>query len=84
MYQEYKNIHMMKSKKSLLAIAAMALFVSCSNEDDKSVNNEFSGIIENSNVEILLSTGGHTRGSIESDANGLFEAEGLGIFCLAK
>lgn len=74
----------MKSKKSLLAIAAMALLVSCSNEDDKTVNNKFSGVIENSNVEILLSTGGHTRGSIESDANGLFEAEGLGIFCLAK
>ena len=39
----------------------------------------------NSNVEIrLASSAGGTRSSVESTADGLFEADGLGIFCLAK
>ena len=42
-------------------------------------------VVGNSNVEIRLSShSSGTRSSVESDKNGLFEAEGLGIFCLAE
>lgn len=76
----------MNKKISILGFVALGFLASCSSDD--SISSEpVSTHIGNSDVEIKLSTGSSTpgtRASIESDANGVFEAEGLGIFCLAK
>lgn len=74
----------MNKKISILGFAALALLASCSSEDNCN-GNDVSQTIGNSDVEIRLGSGNTgTRASVESDANGTFEAEGLGIFCLAK
>ncbi|MGN0069567.1 MAG: fimbrillin family protein [Prevotella sp.] len=76
-------------KKTLLFVGAaiVVLFSACSSdqEDCKLTIDDINKTITNSDVEIRLSTGGtKTRSSIESDDSGLFEADNLGIFCLAK
>lgn len=79
----------MKRQLWLLGVAAISMFTGCSGDDEMSSpaggTADGSGIGVNSNVEIRLSSKSEgTRSSLESDDNGLFEAEGLGIFCLAK
>lgn len=72
----------MRISKTLTPLALAALLVACSSEENVSQDI----LTEEGMVEIKLSAGGSgstTRGSIESDADGLFEANGLGIFMLA-
>lgn len=74
----------MKNKFKFLGLCAVVLLASCSSDDDA---NRFDGSevnIGNSDVEILLSSGARTRGSVESDESGAFEVDGIGVFCLAK
>jgi hypothetical protein len=75
----------MNKKISIWGLAIAALFASCSNDDNVSGGN-IDHNIGNSDVKIKLATGSgaSTRASIESDEFGTFEANGLGIFCLAK
>lgn len=72
----------------ILGFAAASVLAGCSGDDETlSPSNEADGNgvgVENP-VEIRLSSGSAgTRASLESDETGLFEAEGLGIFCLAN
>lgn len=72
----------------ILGFAAASVLAGCSGDDETlSPSNEADGNgvgVENP-VEIRLSSGSaSTRASLESDETGLFEAEGLGIFCLAN
>lgn len=70
---------------SIFGLAVIALFASCSNNDDNISGENINQKIGNSDVQIKLSTGNKgTRASIESNEFGAFEAEGLGVFCLAK
>lgn len=70
----------------ILGVAAVSMMASCSSNDDfASLLGKPGIVVDNSNVEIrLASSSGGTRASIESSENGLFEADGLGIFCLAN
>lgn len=73
----------MKKNFWMLGFAAAALMVGCSNEDIESSGTDIT--MGNSDVEIrLASSAGGTRSSVESNEAGLFEADGLGIYCLAK
>lgn len=81
----------MKKQLWILGVAAISMLASCSGDEETSssgsaaIDNGEGGISINSDVEIRLSSkAGGTRASLESDDNGLFEAEGLGIFCLAN
>ena len=79
----------MKKNLWILGFAAASLMAGCSSNDDvlSSLQGQPDADINagNSNVEIrLASSAGGTRSSVESTADGLFEADGLGIFCLAK
>ncbi len=75
----------MKIKNLFMGMAAVATFAACSNDNDFAINNEQEN---NAPVEIKLSSSAVanvvTRSSVESDENGLFEADGIGVFCLAK
>lgn len=74
----------MRIVKYYLPIAlVVALLASCSN-DDESVGQSEEILLGNSDVEVKLSTasGGITRASVESDANGLFELDNIGIYML--
>lgn len=74
----------MKKNFWMLGFAAAALMVGCSNDDILSQGST-DITMGNSDVEIrLASSAGGTRSSVESNEAGLFEADGLGIFCLAK
>ena len=67
-----------------LAVLGAAFLQGCSNDNEETfdVKNVH---VENSDVEIHLSTGSvNTRASVESDDNHAFEVEGIGVFCLAK
>ncbi len=69
-----------------IGFASLALLSSCSSdiEEDLYVN-PATVKVESSDVEIRLSSGSvTTRASIESDEAGLFEAEDIGVFCLAR
>ncbi len=77
----------MNNKIAILGFAAMAMFVSCSSDDDVVKNVDI--IVGNSDVEIRLGSGTQsTRASLESNSNGTFDTtedvNKLGIFCLAK
>ena len=75
----------MRISKTIVPVALAALLAACSNEEEIA-NNSNTVILDEGKVEIKLSTGGsnhNTRAAIESDANGLFEADGLGIYMLA-
>lgn len=63
-------------------MAAVAMLTSCS--DDERVGTAADVPVGFSDVPIRLSSGGATRASIESDDNGLFETDSIGIFALAK
>ncbi len=62
------------------------MLTACSSDDDVVTSGGIELTPGNSDVKIQLSSGsGRTRAAIESDENDLtFEAEGLGIFCLAN
>lgn len=74
----------MNNKIKLLGLCALSALASCSSNDDANDFNESEVHIGNSDVEIRLSSGAATRASIESDGAGAFEAQGIGVFCLAK
>ena len=64
-------------------MAAVAALTSCSNDDAPEAPVDVP--VGMSEVPIRLSTGVQgTRASIESDGNGLFEVDGLGIYALAR
>lgn len=72
----------------ILGFAAASVLAGCSGDDETlAPGNEAAdgGVGVEAPVEIRLSSGAAgTRASLESDAAGLFEADGLGIFCLAN
>lgn len=69
-------------------LLGLAVVASCSSDNELSeviTIEEASKTITNSDVEIRLSSGANgTRSSVESDDNGVFELNGLGVYCLAK
>lgn len=71
-------------KKHIFFSAAMlALLAACSSEEMPQQTEV--PPVKDSEVQIRLSSGVNpTRASLESDQNGLFNAQNLGIFCLAK
>ena len=74
----------MKFLKYIAPMALMVpLFLACSSDDERFGQNEEIQV-GNSDVEVKLSmySGGTTRASVESDANGLFELDNLGIYML--
>lgn len=76
----------MKKISWLTILAAVALLPGCSNDNELlNEGSEVEAVIGDSEVEIKLSSGtAATRATIQSDENHAFEAEGLGIFCVAK
>ena len=73
----------MKKQLLFLSMAAVAALTSCSNDDAPEAPVDVP--VGMSEVPIRLSTGVQgTRASIESDGNGLFEVDGLGIYALAR
>lgn len=71
-------------KLFFLCMAVAAIATGCSS-DDELTTAQLPVEVTNSDVKIhLASRSPITRSSIESDDNGMFEADGLGIFCLAK
>lgn len=74
----------MNNKIKFLSLCALTALASCSSNDDANEFNVAEVQIGNSDVEIRLSSGARTRASIESDGTGAFEAQGIGVFCLAK
>lgn len=72
----------------IFGFAAASVLAGCSGDDETlAPGNEAAdgGVGVEAPVEIRLSSGAAgTRASLESDAAGLFEADGLGIFCLAN
>lgn len=78
----------MKKVKFLSTLAASLLMLTaCSSDEDLTAPRlTAEQAFADSDVEIRLSSGSKavTRSSVESNSDGLFEAEGLGIFLLAK
>lgn len=78
----------MKNLKFILSLTAALLLMACSSDEDLTAVQRLTpeAAFADSDVEIKLSSGSSatTRASVESDANGLFEADGVGIFLLAK
>lgn len=70
----------MNTSKFLLTLATIALATACSNDNEAPKT-----FVGDSDVEIKLSIDSETgtRASIESDGQGLFEADSMGIFMLA-
>ena len=62
----------------------MASCTSDNDFDNTPSPDDWSNTVTNSNVEIKLGTGSNGTRSSLGDANGLFAANGLGVFCLAK
>lgn len=76
----------MKNKSLALAvITATALLSACSNADELDSASTGTDHIVDSNVPIRLTANNVTltRGSVESDDNGQFCLDGIGVFCLA-
>ena len=71
----------MNINKILLPLATIVLTMACSNDDETS---QSLTVVGNSDVEIKLSVGGgtSTRASVESNVNGMFNLNNLGIFML--
>ena len=68
-------------------IIGATLLASCTSDNDFDNTpspDDWSNTVTNSNVEIKLGTGSNGTRSSLGDANGLFAANGLGVFCLAK
>ncbi len=75
----------MNKKIAILGCAVMAMLASCSSDEDVLAGVGNNPADDNTPVEIRLgSVSKASRASVESDENGVFEAEGLGIFCLAQ
>ena len=74
----------MKLSKLYFSLFAVAALTACSADDDGSATKS-PVVVGNSDVMVKLSAGQgtRTRASLESDDDGLFEAQGLGIFMLA-
>lgn len=70
-----------------LSLVLTLFMASCSSDDDLTVKitpAQWSSEVKDSEVKILLSPeDDNTRASVESDADGVFSANGLGVFCLA-
>ena len=78
----------MRISKTLVPVALAALLAACSNEEEIANYSSNTAILDEGNVEIKLSTGGPNRltrslGAIESDNQGLFDVDSMGIFMLA-
>ena len=71
----------MNINKILLPLATIVLTMACSNDDETS---QSLTVVGNSDVKIKLSVGGgtSTRASVESNVNGMFNLNNLGIFML--
>ena len=66
-------------------MAVMALMSSCSSDDSVESVDVSQVKVENSDVEIHLSTSSvRTRASVESGDDGSFAVDSMGVFCLAK
>lgn len=78
---------MMKILYAPLTLVWAILMVSCSSDDDlieRITPAQWSREVTDSDVKIQLSTGSKTtKASITSDENGLFNAKGMSVFCLA-
>lgn len=78
---------MMKILYAPLILVWAILMVSCSSDDDlieRITPAQWSREVTDSDVKIQLSTGSKTtKASITSDENGLFNANGMSVFCLA-
>ena len=78
---------MMKILYAPLTFVWAILMVSCSSDDDlieRITPAQWSREVTDSDVKIQLSTGSKTtKASITSDENGLFNAKGMSVFCLA-
>lgn len=78
---------MMKILYAPLTLVWAILMVSCSSDDDlieRITPAQWSREVTDSDVKIQLSTGSKTtKASITSDDNGLFNANGMSVFCLA-
>ncbi len=84
----------MKIKHIFMSLAAVATLSACSSNDDvadlqKPGVEEFEDDTNLPKVEIRLSSSNGvgsvtTRGSVETDANGVFTLNGIGLFCLAE
>lgn len=74
----------MKLSRYYLSLFAVAALAACSSDDEQAAQQHF-GVIANSDVEVRLSAGSGigTRSSVESDDQGLFSLDSLGIFMLA-
>lgn len=73
----------MKKQLIFMAMAAVAALASCSTDEAPETSVDVP--VGMSEVPIRLSTGvPGTRASIESDENGLFEVDSLGIYALAR
>ena len=73
----------MKKQLLFMTMAAVAALSSCSTDEAPETSVDVP--VGMSEVPIRLSTGvPGTRASIESDENGLFEVDGLGIYALAR
>lgn len=73
----------MKKQLLFMTMAAVAALSSCSTDEAPEMSVDVP--VGMSEVPIRLSTGvPGTRSSIESDENGLFEVDGLGIYALAR
>lgn len=75
-------IDKMKKHLFFICMAAVSVFSSCSSDETADAETDIP--IGFSEVPIRLSTGASTRASIESDENGLFEVDGIGIYALAR
>lgn len=74
----------MKKRFVYIGIASLLILASCSNEETQ-LSSTNTVKVTDSNVQIQLSSATlPSRASVETTANGLFNAEGLGIFCLAQ
>lgn len=83
-----QNMQNQMTKLNLTISLVLALFMaSCSSDDDlttKITPAQWSNEVENSEVKILLSSeDDNTRAAVDSDNDGVFIANGLGVFCLA-
>lgn len=68
-----------------LGIAIAGIMSSCSNTYEPTIEDLLAeNPIVSGDVEINLGAGNATRASINSDENGIFETDNIGIFCLAQ
>lgn len=74
----------MKKQFLFMSLAAAAMLSSCSTDEEAGPAAYAPHPQGDSEVAIRLASGPATRASIESDEDGLFEVDGLGLFALAR